>query len=70
MKTYRVEVIHETNKHAQKMIEASSEKEAIEIARRLEWKDFDNTSASNQTLWKAYPSRSLFQLVLSMFGGK
>ena len=70
MKTYRVEVIHETNKHASTFIEASSQKEAIEKARQLEWKDFDSTAASNQTLWKAHDKRTFFELIASIFGGK
>ena len=70
MKTYRVEVIHEISKHASTFIEASSQKEAVEKARQLEWKDFDDAAVSNQTLWRAHEKRTFLELIASIFGGK
>ena len=68
MKTYKVEVTHDISKHARTVVEANSEKEAIEKARQLEWKDFNETAASNQTIWRVDTRRTLFEHILSIFG--
>ena len=68
MKNFKVELVHELTRHAIVSVEATSEKEAIDIARKLEWEDFDSRANSEQTLWKVRSDRvSFLDMIASMF---
>ena len=69
MKTYQVEVVYETSKHARIIIDAESERAAIDKARQLEAAMFDDEAISKQTLWKARRQRESFMdIIRSVFG--
>ena len=70
MKIYQVEVAHETSKHARIIIEAESERHAIDQAKKIAEGDFDDEASSEQTLWKArrHGNVSVMNFIRTMFG--
>lgn len=72
MKTFRVRQSHLIEKNAWVSIEASDEQEAIIKARTLQWDEFEQREAIDQTRWNIDNQQndmSLFEKFLSLFTG-
>tara|TARA_B100000035_G_scaffold54371_1_gene42749 strand:- start:3048 stop:3266 length:219 start_codon:yes stop_codon:yes gene_type:complete len=72
MKTFRVRQSHLIEKNAWVSIEASDEQEAIIKARTLQWDEFEQREAIDQTRWNIdnqQNDKSLFEKFLSFFTG-
>ena len=72
MKTFRVRQSHLIEKNAWVSIEASDEQEAIIKARTLQWDEFEQREAIDQTRWNIdnqQHDKSLFEKFLSLFTG-
>lgn len=61
-------MVYETSKHARIIIDAESERAAIDKARQLEAAMFDDEAISKQTLWKARRQGGVMDIIRSMFG--
>jgi hypothetical protein len=66
-KTYKVEVVDVKKKYASILVDAESEKEAIDKARQLRWDDFDETESTAQHEWRAKPEWSFAKYLASLF---
>ena len=53
MKVYKVEIERLTQNCAHVFVEAKNKREAIEIARKMEWEDFDETEEVKATQHRA-----------------
>ena len=66
---YKVEMVYTAKKYASVTVEAASEKEAIEKAKKLSAEDFDEREDGTATVWEAKDTRSWYQMLASIFGG-
>mgnify|MGYP005658305909 CR=1 FL=1 len=64
---YKVEMVDIRKKYASIQIEAENEKEAIAKARQLQWEDFDEVEAAEQTTWETKSEWSLSKFLSSLF---
>ena len=52
MKTYKVENIQVNKKYACVLVSANNEREAIDKAKSMDWKDFDETESGESSVWE------------------
>ena len=64
MKVYKVEIEHITQKCAHTLVKAKSKREAIEIARKMEWKDFDEIEEVKSSQHRANRNWNLLDFLL------
>ena len=64
MKVYKVEIEHLTQNCAHIFVEAKNKREAIEIARKMEWEDFDEVEEVKMTQHRANRNWSLLDFLL------
>jgi len=65
---FKIEMVHTAKKYASVMMEAESEKEAIEKAKTLKWEDFDDREAGARTSWEVKDSQPWYEVLMSKLG--
>ena len=72
MKAFRVQQSHFIEKKAWVTVEAESGLDAIQKARALQWEDFEQREAVDQTQWNIVPhdTMSFFERLLFLFTGE
>jgi len=64
MKVYKVEIEHLTQNCAHVFVEAKNKREAIEIARKMEWEEFDEIEEVKATQHRVKRNWNLFDFLL------
>ena len=64
MKTYKVEIEKLKQECAHITVEAKNKKEAIELARKLKWEDFDEIEEVKMTQFRAKRDMNLLDFLL------
>ena len=59
METYKVETVQVNKRYACILVEADSKREAIDKAKKMDWKDFDETEVAECHTWET-KSESIF----------
>ena len=67
---YRVEMIYTDKRYASVMVEAKTEKEAIEKAKGMKLEDFDERETGTATVWEVKDRRGWYDILMSVFRGR
>ena len=67
MKEYKVETIQVNKKYACVLVSANSAREAIDKAKNMDWKDFDETESGESLVWETKSSWSFTNFIKRLF---
>ena len=67
MKEYKVETIQVNKKYACVLVSATNEREAIDKAKSLDWKDFDETESGESLTWEVKEKWSFTAFIRNLF---
>jgi len=67
MKSYKVESIQVNKKYACVIISANSEREAIDKAKSMDWKDFDETESGESSVWEVKERWTIAGFISKLF---
>ena len=67
MKSYKVENIQINKKYACVLVSANSEREAIDKAKSMDWKDFDETESGESSSWETKATWSFTGFISKLF---
>ena len=67
MKEYKVENIQVNKKYACVLVSANSEREAIDKAKSIDWKDFDETESGESSVWEVKERWSFTKFISKLF---
>tara|TARA_B100001564_G_C20071514_1_gene416477 strand:+ start:62 stop:268 length:207 start_codon:yes stop_codon:yes gene_type:complete len=67
MKNYKVENIQVNKKYACVLVSANSEREAIDKAKSMDWKDFDEKESGESSVWETKEKWSFTGFISKLF---
>jgi hypothetical protein len=70
METYKVETVEVKKRYACILVEAGSKREAIDKAKKMDWKDFDETELADRSTWEVKKTSSFIQIINFLFRRK
>jgi hypothetical protein len=70
MKTYKVENLQVNKKYACVVVSADTAREAIDKAKSMDWKDFDETESGESLVWEVKENWSFTGFIRKLFARK